>query len=54
MSQALNMLDTGFVAVFALEALVKVLVLGLAFNGPSSYLRNGWNVMDAVVVVLGG
>ena len=26
---------------------------GVLFNGPSSYLRNGWNLLDFIVVSLG-
>jgi hypothetical protein len=32
---------------------VQVLVHGFAFNGPGSYLRNPWNVLDFVIVVIG-
>jgi hypothetical protein len=32
---------------------VQVLVHGFALNGPSSYLRNPWNVLDFAIVVIG-
>lgn len=44
--------DIAFTLVFGLEALGKIICLGLLFNGPGSYLRNGWNIIDSTVVVL--
>ena len=35
---------------FLCELLIKVIVLGFAFNGEDSYLRNAWNIMDFVIV----
>ena len=32
---------------------MKILVLGLAFNGPNSYLRGAWNILDIFVVIVG-
>ncbi|PFX23935.1 Voltage-dependent calcium channel type A subunit alpha-1 [Stylophora pistillata] len=39
-------------AIFCLEALLKVIALGFILHS-DSYLRNGWNVLDFVVVVTG-
>ncbi|KAF6257951.1 Ion transport protein-domain-containing protein [Scenedesmus sp. NREL 46B-D3] len=50
----LEYIDMGFVVLFAVEALVKILVRGFVANGPGSYLRNPWNVLDFFIVVLGG
>ena len=36
--------------IFALESLMKVLTYGFLFNGEKSYLRNGWNIMDYLIV----
>ena len=29
---------------------IKVIVFGLFLNGPNSYLRNGWNILDSFIV----
>lgn len=31
---------------------MKVLVYGLVKNGPDSYLKDGWNVFDFVIVII--
>eukprot|EP00794_Sanderia_malayensis_P016249 gene16249-17890_t len=38
--------------IFCVEALLKVISLGFILH-PGSYLRNGWNILDFVVVVTG-
>jgi hypothetical protein len=50
---ALDILDWIFVMAFLLEALLKILAMGFVVNGPSSYLRNAWNVLDFIIVVVG-
>jgi len=30
--------------------LIKILAYGFVFNGPESYLRNYWNIIDFVIV----
>ena len=35
---------------FLFELLIKVVVLGFAFNGKDSYLKNSWNKMDFIIV----
>ncbi|CAE8595941.1 unnamed protein product [Polarella glacialis] len=44
-------MDAMLTALFAAEALMKIIVYGFVI-GPHSYLRNGWNVMDLVVVCI--
>jgi hypothetical protein len=51
--QALEVLDCIFAVLFLAEAVLKILVHGLVFNGPTSYLRNPWNVLDFLIVVVG-
>ena len=36
---------------FTLEFIIKVIVLGFFFNGPDSYLRDSWNVLDFIIVL---
>jgi hypothetical protein len=37
-------------AIFLTELIMKIVVFGFAFNGTDSYLRNGWNILDLVIV----
>lgn len=53
LKQALHVLDIVFVCLFALEAAAKIAVQGFALNGPGSYLRSAWNVLDFVIVLIG-
>lgn len=46
----LEMFDYAFTGVFALEMILKVIDLGVILH-PGSYLREFWNIMDAVVVI---
>ena len=41
-----------FTSVFIGEATLKIIAKGFIFH-PESYLRNGWNLVDSVVVVSG-
>jgi len=36
---------------FVMEIILKVIVYGFVFNGETSYLKNGWNIMDLVIVL---
>lgn len=46
----LDKFDYAFTGVFAVEMFLKVIDLGVILH-PGAYLREFWNVMDAVVVV---
>lgn len=48
-NKLLNIFDYGFTGVFTIELLLKVVDLGIILH-PGSYLREFWNIMDAVVV----
>lgn len=41
-----------FIGIFCFEAGIKLVALGFVFH-KGSYLRNGWNVMDFIVVLSG-
>lgn len=41
-----------FVLIFCVEALLKIMAYGFLLH-PGSYLRNVWNILDFVVVVIG-
>lgn len=49
--QALRYLDVVWSAVFVVEAALKIVAYGFVFNGRTSYLRDGWNVMDFFIVL---
>ncbi|XP_057208019.1 calcium channel, voltage-dependent, N type, alpha 1B subunit, a isoform X1 [Triplophysa rosa] len=52
MSKRLDDTEPYFIGIFCFEAGIKIIALGFAFH-KDSYLRNGWNVMDFVVVLTG-
>nr|XP_005989524.1 PREDICTED: voltage-dependent L-type calcium channel subunit alpha-1C [Latimeria chalumnae] len=41
-----------FLIIFTVEAFLKVIGYGLLFH-PNAYLRNGWNLLDFIIVVVG-
>ncbi|XP_037625796.1 voltage-dependent R-type calcium channel subunit alpha-1E isoform X2 [Sebastes umbrosus] len=52
MSKRLEKTEPYFIGMFCFEAGIKVIALGFVFH-KGSYLRNGWNVMDFIVVLSG-
>uniref|UniRef100_G1PWX8 Voltage-dependent R-type calcium channel subunit alpha n=1 Tax=Myotis lucifugus TaxID=59463 RepID=G1PWX8_MYOLU len=60
MSRRLEKTEPYFIGIFCFEAGIKIVALGFIFHKGSylrihkgSYLRNGWNVMDFIVVLSG-
>lgn len=49
-NKLLNKFDHAFTFVFTVEMLLKVIDLGVILH-PGSYLRDFWNIMDALVVI---
>nr|AIJ29365.1 voltage-gated T-type calcium channel [Trichoplax adhaerens] len=47
----LNLMVIIFTFIFTSEMIIKVLALGLV-TGDKSYLRNGWNVLDLLLVII--
>jgi hypothetical protein len=45
-------IDIVMTAVFLAEMVVKIIALGLLCNGPESYLRVSWNVLDFLIVLV--
>ncbi|KAG2787764.1 Sodium channel protein [Phytophthora cactorum] len=43
-------LDKAFAIVFAIEMVIKIVAMGLILH-KGAYLRNGWNIIDCVIVV---
>ncbi|XP_071560314.1 voltage-dependent calcium channel type A subunit alpha-1 isoform X14 [Temnothorax nylanderi] len=49
-NEILNYFDYAFTGVFTIEMVLKIIDLGIILH-PGSYLREFWNIMDAVVVI---
>uniref|UniRef100_A0A672LWF7 Voltage-dependent L-type calcium channel subunit alpha n=1 Tax=Sinocyclocheilus grahami TaxID=75366 RepID=A0A672LWF7_SINGR len=45
-------LEYVFLIIFTIETFLKILAYGLVMH-PSSYIRNGWNLLDFVIVIVG-
>lgn len=52
MSQTLGTLNIIITALFTLECAIKIIVMGFVWNGRRSYMRNGWNILDFIIVLL--
>uniref|UniRef100_A0A914IAD7 Voltage-dependent L-type calcium channel subunit alpha n=1 Tax=Globodera rostochiensis TaxID=31243 RepID=A0A914IAD7_GLORO len=48
----LENLENLFIVVFTAECVIKVIALGLLFHS-GAYLRNAWNILDFIIVVIG-
>jgi len=46
----LDYIDYGMSLAFTLEMLTKIVAFGFLFCGPSSYIKNGWNILDFIIV----
>ena len=51
-TQNSEIIDQLFLYIYSIEALLKIIAMGF-FMRPHSYLRDGWNVLDFVVVIFG-
>ena len=51
-SQTLKYIDYTMTFAFFIEMVMKVISFGFVFNGKESYLRDHWNVIDFIIVVL--
>jgi hypothetical protein len=52
LNQILDIADIIFTVIYSLEAVIKVVALGFVIH-INSYLRDPWNVLDFVVVIIG-
>ena len=48
----LNKAEIFFMIVFAGEAIIKIIAMGFVLH-PGAYLRNGWNILDFSIVLIG-
>ncbi|XP_076090136.1 muscle calcium channel subunit alpha-1-like isoform X9 [Mytilus galloprovincialis] len=51
-NQALEHVEYIFLVIFTLEAIMKIIAYGFALHS-GAYLRNGWNILDFIIVVIG-
>ncbi|KRY35334.1 Voltage-dependent calcium channel type D subunit alpha-1 [Trichinella spiralis] len=49
---SLEQVEYIFIVVFTIECVMKVIAYGFLFH-PGAYLRNGWNLLDFLIVVIG-
>lgn len=52
MNQILDQTNLVFTSIFIGEGILKILAKGLLFH-KESYLRNGWNIIDTIVIISG-
>lgn len=52
LAKALKQLDIVMNGVFIFEMLVKIIAMGFLFNGQGSYLRDGWCILDFLIVMV--
>jgi len=53
LNDILDRVDVYFLGLFTLELVMKVVASGVYWCGSRSYLRSGWNMLDATIVVAG-
>ncbi|XP_036335354.1 muscle calcium channel subunit alpha-1 isoform X1 [Rhagoletis pomonella] len=51
-NQALEKIEYVFLVIFTSECVMKIIAYGFLLHG-GSYLRNGWNILDFFIVVIG-
>ena len=51
-NQVVDETELFFTIAFTIEAVLKIIAMGFALS-PGAYLREGWNVLDFLVVVSG-
>ncbi len=50
--KVIEVLDIVVTIIFVAECVTKIIVFGFILNGPKSYLRNGWNILDFFIVFI--
>jgi flagellar motor component MotA len=49
---AIKIIDYILTSIFCLEGITKIVAFGFIFNGPDSYLRETWNVIDFIIILI--
>jgi len=50
LAMTLDKIDLFLTIVFTIECAINIIVRGIIMNGPGSYLRESWNILDFLVV----
>jgi hypothetical protein len=50
-AEVLFNIDIVVTIIFIVECSLKVTVYGFLLNGPNSYIKNPWNIIDFIIVV---
>lgn len=50
-SKVIYYIDTVLTGIFIIEVLIKMVAFGILFNGPNSYLRSVWNLIDLFIII---
>ncbi|XP_076351266.1 muscle calcium channel subunit alpha-1-like isoform X2 [Tachypleus tridentatus] len=51
-NQFLEKIEYVFLVIFTVECVLKIIAYGFLFH-PGAYLRNAWNILDFIIVVIG-
>ncbi|XP_013792371.1 muscle calcium channel subunit alpha-1-like, partial [Limulus polyphemus] len=51
-NQFLEKVEYVFLVIFTIECVLKIIAYGFLFH-PGAYLRNAWNILDFIIVVIG-
>ena len=51
-NKVLEKLELAFTFIYVVEAIIKIIALGL-YTHKKSYLRSGWNICDLCIVIIG-
>ncbi|XP_076801184.1 voltage-dependent L-type calcium channel subunit alpha-1D-like isoform X4 [Clavelina lepadiformis] len=51
-NEILEKVELFFLGIFTVESVLKIIAFGFIFD-PNAYLRNGWNLLDFAIVVVG-
>ena len=49
--RTIDILDIVFTMIFLAEAAIKIIAYGFLSNGPNSYLRSYWNVLEIFILL---
>lgn len=52
LAKVVEIIDLCLTVIFVIEFLMKAVALGFAFNGKDSYIRNPWNIIDFIIVLI--
>ena len=48
----LDQINLCITIIFLVGVILKTIAVGFLFNGPDSYLRDGWNIIDFLIAIV--